>query len=162
LISSPPKLNVLELGSGTGVVGIAAVLSWHSKVTITDLPSFLPKMQENVNQNLTVSEIERVSCLALEWGLPIPVEILKNGPYDLILVSDCIYKEELFQPLINTIIIICQNSADCQVLIAQQVRRKADKRFWKLMKKGGFCVNEIDIDTNGNSRLHIYECKYKK
>ncbi|RQM05914.1 hypothetical protein DH86_00002232, partial [Scytalidium sp. 3C] len=45
-----PK-NVLELGSGTGLVGIGAAAIWKCHVTVTDLPVIQPNLQVNVNKN---------------------------------------------------------------------------------------------------------------
>ncbi len=61
--------KVLELGSGTGMVGIAASMFQAKKVFLTDLPEYLKILEINraKNMNTTVS----VDCLEvrkLEWG----------------------------------------------------------------------------------------------
>jgi hypothetical protein len=47
-------IQVLELGSGTGLVGIAAAAIWGVDVTLTDLPEIQDNLQYNINQNLQV------------------------------------------------------------------------------------------------------------
>jgi hypothetical protein len=46
--------NVLELGAGTGLVGIAAAASWGCAVHLTDLPAIVPNLTHNVNANKDV------------------------------------------------------------------------------------------------------------
>jgi hypothetical protein len=43
--------NVLELGSGTGLLGLAAACLWGAHVTLTDLPSIMPNLVFNVESN---------------------------------------------------------------------------------------------------------------
>ncbi|XP_013916478.1 PREDICTED: elongation factor Ts, mitochondrial-like isoform X2 [Thamnophis sirtalis] len=57
--------KVIELGAGTGVVGIlASLLGGH--VTITDLPVALKQIEENVHRNLPAQCIARTK----QWHLP--------------------------------------------------------------------------------------------
>ncbi|XP_019155901.1 PREDICTED: protein-lysine methyltransferase METTL21B-like [Ipomoea nil] len=50
------RLRILELGSGIGVVGIAAAATLGASVTVTDLPHVLPNIQLNVDLNSEVLE----------------------------------------------------------------------------------------------------------
>lgn len=47
-------LKILELGSGTGLVGIAAAALLRAHVTLTDLPNVLPNLQFNTELNSSV------------------------------------------------------------------------------------------------------------
>jgi protein N-lysine methyltransferase METTL21C len=47
-------LKILELGSGTGLVGIAAAALLGAHVTLTDLPNVLPNLQYNAELNSSV------------------------------------------------------------------------------------------------------------
>lgn len=64
------SLNVLELGSGTGLLGIAAAALWQAQVVLSDLPSIMPNLDYNIEQNrATVERLGgRVSSGALTWG----------------------------------------------------------------------------------------------
>jgi hypothetical protein len=57
------------VGSGTGVVGIAAAILGTS-VVITDLPHVLPQLQTNVSVNLQQGSAarDRISVVPLAWG----------------------------------------------------------------------------------------------
>ena len=63
------QLRVLELGAGTGLVGIAAACAWGAKVTLTDLPDILPNLQMNTDRNGGVIEtVEVIPALCLLIG----------------------------------------------------------------------------------------------
>ena len=62
----------LELGSGTGLVGLAAAAVWQCCVTLTDLPEIVPNLKRNVNDNLDMID-ERGGwgvTMALDWEDP--------------------------------------------------------------------------------------------
>lgn len=48
---STKDLKVLELGSGTGLVGLAAAITWQCPVTLTDLPEIIPNLKHNIALN---------------------------------------------------------------------------------------------------------------
>lgn len=146
-----PYKRVLELGSGTGFVGIVAAslasspANWTPNVDITDLDIFVPLISHNVDLNLTGDERDRVSAKALHWGDPLSDDIRSKLPYDLILLADCVYLESLFDILVSSLCDLTEHELQneppegakkTEIWIAYKKRRKADKRFWtKLGKK---------------------------
>ncbi|KMZ57413.1 putative methyltransferase family protein [Zostera marina] len=102
--SSP--LRILEVGSGTGLVGITAAAILGAHVTITDLPSVLDNLQFNVDANRAIIGVRggEVVVKKLSWGIE---EDWMRGAndgskFDLILGSDVIYHQALIQPLVKT------------------------------------------------------------
>ncbi|XP_076982929.1 protein N-lysine methyltransferase METTL21D isoform X3 [Tamandua tetradactyla] len=92
------RRSVLELGSGTGAVGLmAATLGAH--VVVTDLEELqdLLKMNITMNQHLVTGSVQ---AKVLKWG-----EELEDfpSPPDFILMADCIYYEESLEPLLKTL-----------------------------------------------------------
>lgn len=62
--------EVLELGSGTGLLGLAAACIWRASVVLTDLPTITPNLAHNVslNQEVVESRGGRAEVAPLTWG----------------------------------------------------------------------------------------------
>ncbi|CDO74096.1 hypothetical protein BN946_scf185043.g146 [Trametes cinnabarina] len=119
--------TVLELGSGTGLVGLVAG-KLGARVCITDQAPLLDIMKRNVSLNGLES---RVSVAELNWGEPIPDSIPEP---DLVLAADCVYFEPAFPLLVKTLVDLVHDLST-EVLFCYKKRRKADKRFFALLKK---------------------------
>lgn len=65
-----PRPHVLELGSGTGLLGLAAAAIWRTRVTMSDLPSIVPNLAANAAANSEVlsGRGASVDVGALTWG----------------------------------------------------------------------------------------------
>ncbi|TFK43256.1 putative methyltransferase-domain-containing protein [Crucibulum laeve] len=131
--------NILELGSGTGLVGLVAALL-GGKVCITDQVPLLDVMRRNVSINNLSSS---VTVAELNWGSPIPKGIPRP---DLILAADCVYFEPAFPLLVKTLSDLAPDAAT-EILFCYKRRRKADKRFFGKLKKN-FSWKEVDDDPN--------------
>ena len=66
------SMRVLELGSGTGLVGIAAAAIWSVPVLLTDLPEIHANLSYNILQNTQLVEAQggRVISTVLDWNNP--------------------------------------------------------------------------------------------
>ncbi|XP_023581926.1 protein N-lysine methyltransferase METTL21D isoform X5 [Trichechus manatus latirostris] len=84
--------SVLELGSGTGAVGLMAA-TLGADVVVTDLEELqdLLKININMNKQLVTGSVQ---AKVLKWGGE--TEDFPSPP-DYILMADCIYYEELLQ-----------------------------------------------------------------
>lgn len=67
---SAPRPTVLELGSGTGLLGLAAATIWQTRVLLSDLPEIMPNLAHNVETNRAMIEGYggTVDSGALTWG----------------------------------------------------------------------------------------------
>jgi predicted nicotinamide N-methyase len=147
-ISSPPfqkytttKKNIIELGSGSGVVGISFIttasflLSHHKnevkkiKLLLTDLPSAIPLIQHNVLWNrkklsgsISSDICENINVESLIWGDSLSSSSPTSssltlcsmlGKTDLILASDILYNTsiETYQSLCQTISSLIQTQS---------------------------------------------------
>ncbi|XWS33764.1 hypothetical protein CRYUN_Cryun22dG0111500 [Craigia yunnanensis] len=97
-------VQILELGSGTGLVGIAAAVTLGANVTVTDLPHVIPNLQFNVNANADVVAQKggTVNVAPLRWGEDDDMEVI-GREFDLVLASDVVHHDHLFEPLIQTL-----------------------------------------------------------
>lgn len=60
--------HVLELGSGTGLLGLVAARLGAASVTLTDLPSELHLLRANVARNAAVGDSSPTRVAPLVWG----------------------------------------------------------------------------------------------
>uniref|UniRef100_A0A8R1HZJ7 Uncharacterized protein n=1 Tax=Caenorhabditis japonica TaxID=281687 RepID=A0A8R1HZJ7_CAEJA len=116
---------VLELGSGTGVCGIA-LAALGAEVILTDLPDRLSLLDKNVEANRDLVG-NRAKTEVLDWtNGKIPDGI------DIVLAVDCVYYNSTISPLINLL-------KDCdakQIIVVSEERdigeaSIAQKTFFK-------------------------------
>lgn len=131
--------NIVEVGSGTGLVGLVAG-ALGGTVWITDQAPLLDIMQQNVTLNNLQS---CVSVHELNWGETPPSDI---PPPELILAADCVYFEPAFPLLVQTLSEMAV-SGSTEILFCYKKRRKADKRFFTMLKKK-FSWAEVEDDPN--------------
>ncbi|XP_057786011.1 uncharacterized protein LOC131003518 [Salvia miltiorrhiza] len=143
------RLRVLELGSGTGLVGIAAAALLGANVTVTDLPHVLPNLQFNVDANAGVVAARggQVQVAALSWG---DVEQMEGvgGDFDVVLGSDLVYHDHLYEPLLQTLRVLLLGETQKQVVfvMAHLKRWKKESAFFKKANK----FFHVEIVHRGN------------
>ena len=83
--------QILELGSGTGLLGIAAAALYpDATIHLTDLEAIVPNLEANVKANEALfSESSCPSVGVLDWSATYPGKL--NRRYNLILASDPLY-----------------------------------------------------------------------
>ncbi|KAI9093470.1 putative methyltransferase-domain-containing protein [Phlyctochytrium arcticum] len=135
--------SVLELGSGTGLVGISAWAEGAFPTYLTDLPDALDITRVNVARNqerITHPRREDIHVQALTWGKLDPdVSTIKTP--DFILGSDVIYIRESFDALIETLQTFC--GLDTKILLAYKTRGLGETDFQDLAQKKGFVVQKV-------------------
>jgi predicted nicotinamide N-methyase len=101
----------LDLGSGTGIVGIAAAASGiFSHVLLTDLPSVTPLLRSNAARNAATRPAESaVSVVPLHWEDANATRTLaeQHGPFDVIVGGDLLYRPPVIQPLLAVLSELC-------------------------------------------------------
>jgi len=91
--------KILEVGSGTGIVGICMSLLGANHVCLTDQDAVLELLQYNVDANLSFDEAKKTSVRLLQWGEP-PRDAHES--FDLVVGSDLIFAKENIPVLIKT------------------------------------------------------------
>ncbi|XP_072427954.1 EEF1A lysine methyltransferase 3-like [Chiloscyllium punctatum] len=92
--------KVIELGSGTGILGIVTVLL-GGDATITDKPELLKQMEWNVLVNIPSSCQSRIKVRALTWGYD---HMLFSSDYDYILCADIMYAYDSAPLILKTLL----------------------------------------------------------
>ena len=139
--------RVLEVGAGTGVLGLALARALGCAVVLTDLPAAVPALRANAARNYAGA---RVRCSALEWGATRPEQLrglfsereagsaergeaeeaeveaaaaaAEEVPFDFVVGTDVVFSESLTPLLVATVAAVAERSDE---LFAQQRRRFA-------------------------------------
>ncbi|XP_070759484.1 EEF1A lysine methyltransferase 3-like [Enoplosus armatus] len=149
--------RIIELGAGTGVVGILAA-RLGAGVTLTDLPLALPHLQANVSANMPSSGWPTTppTVLPLSWG-----EDHMNFPsdWDLVLCADIIYLPETYPLLVETLAHLCKNGA--VVYLSSKMRKEhRTPAFYEECLPSRFNVELVHRDDKQN--INIYRASIKK
>ncbi|CAE7232670.1 TGFBRAP1 [Symbiodinium pilosum] len=123
--------RVVELGSGTGYVGLIAAAQGH-RTTMTDRQLLLPQLQANIKTN----GLEEVAdAVELEWGGTLPFTDV-----DSVIMSDCVYLRENIEPLMQTLELL----APRHVIWANEIRG-VEEEFQKLMIDRGWTFEQVPL-----------------
>lgn len=118
------RLQVLELGSGTGLVGLAmAGLGAH--VLLTDLPSICPNLAHNVRQNHNVISENggKARAAMLDWTEPHVCEPLEDdheaipAKFPVVLAADSLYSPDHPRMLVDTIAAWLSPASHAKVIV---------------------------------------------
>ncbi|SJX62272.1 uncharacterized protein SRS1_13118 [Sporisorium reilianum f. sp. reilianum] len=141
--------RIVELGSGTGLVGflVHALRLRDCHVWVTDQDAMLPLMRDNLALNFPASDSIHVA--KLDWGHPVPLAHFGGARPHVLLLADCVYLESAFQPLIDTLAELA--TPHTEILFCYQKRRKADKRFFALLKRQ-FAFEDVQDDDAERTR----------
>ncbi|CAI0419984.1 unnamed protein product [Linum tenue] len=153
------KLKILEIGSGTGLVGIAAAAVLGADVTVTDLPHVAPNLQFNAELNADVVRCGggAVDVAPLSWGEEDDVETVAGRGFDLVVASDVVYHDHLYDPLLKTLRWLLLGGTEPAgdrkpaFVMAHLRRWKKDSAFFKRARKS-FDVEAIYVDSPSEGR----------
>ncbi|XP_072117406.1 protein N-lysine methyltransferase METTL21A [Mobula birostris] len=146
--------TVIELGAGTGLVGIVAALL-GANVTITDREVALQFLESNVRDNIPHDLQNMAWIRELAWG----VNLCQFEPasYDVILGADVVYLEETFPALLETLQYL--SSERTTILLSCRIRYKRDHNFLTMLGKH-FTVERVHYDSERD--VHIYKAQKTK
>ncbi|KAK9480279.1 putative methyltransferase-domain-containing protein [Lipomyces japonicus] len=133
--------RVLELGSGTGLVGIVLGILGY-RVLMSDLPEILPNLGTNIKHNeLEFGKLD-IDVEELDWNLPeSSLAFKRNEKFDTVILSDPIYSLS-HPPMIANVLktIFDFQSPFSRVIIQLPLRANySDVRaeFWKCLQAIG-------------------------
>lgn len=160
---------MLELGAGTGLVGIAAGIFGAREVVLTDLPYCLPLMQENVHRHHEAAAergCRRMECTICDWYDPPALcefggtEDDEAWSADVILVADCVWVQELVQPLVNTLEqLLAEADHPVQVILSYQQRGKdTHEAFLTGIQSIFNDVREVNASLTNPECFHLFKC----
>ena len=142
--------QVLELGAGTGLVGI---VSWllGANVVITDTAEALNFTRENVRMNVN-DTLRPTSCTVevLHWGRDL--QRWQGKSWDLILGADIVYIKETFTDLLETLIVLTESNKKACVLLSCRIRYQRDIDFLTFLEED-FTVEQLLYDRQYDVKI---------
>jgi predicted nicotinamide N-methyase len=174
---TPEGINILEMGAGTGLAGLAAALVWQTSLVLTDLAPFVPGLARNieVNTDLLKQRGASASSGALDWNEPSTLSIFRNdlGQIEqvytsdedkagVIIAADCLYSEDHPRMLTNAILAWLKPGPNSRVIICYPLRiayLDIIRELWDLLEAGGLDSvsegkEEINDEVWDDERLH--------
>eukprot|EP00039_Didymoeca_costata_P030456 m.29657 g.29657 ORF g.29657 m.29657 type:complete len:320 (-) comp8123_c0_seq3:51-1010(-) len=152
-----PGAKIVELGSGTGIVGIgASIILAHQgnsqpsgHVYITDVAEVVPSMQNSIDLNSKSLETPLpASGRALDWTkAESDLENMGVSKADVVLAADVVWVDYLIEPLVTTLEAL--SGPQTVIYFAYQSRSsKSDKILFELLE------NLFTISTVSGRDLH--------
>ncbi|OQS04161.1 hypothetical protein THRCLA_03584 [Thraustotheca clavata] len=143
--------GILELGAGTGLVGLAAAFCGASNVLLTDLDYTLTNLQHNIdlnrNQLRELYPTQTVSTIELDWFTSESIPNMEN--IEIILGSDIVWVETLIPSLVATIKRLLQSTPTKKnrlMLLSHQTRSTAsDELFFNLLAQANLTSRQLDV-----------------
>uniref|UniRef100_A0A3P9KF46 Valosin containing protein lysine (K) methyltransferase n=1 Tax=Oryzias latipes TaxID=8090 RepID=A0A3P9KF46_ORYLA len=130
--------RVVELGAGTGVVGLMAA-TLGAQVIVTDLEELQKLLKVNIKDNQALVSRGSITAKVLKWGDDVS-EFLPPPHY--VLMADCIYYEQSIVPLVESLkllsgpetCIIC-----CYEKRTEGVNPEVERKFFELLQQTFIC-----------------------
>lgn len=160
------RLNVLELGSGCGIVGKAlASIRPDCHVILSDLIDAMELILHNIADSQLASG-SRLSSMILDWGQELPASITAEQ-FDLILVCDCTYNSDSIPALVKTLSALIARLPAAMVVVANKIRHDSELSFFVQMADAGLVeVEQLTLpirggsptaeDASQNIHVHVY------
>uniref|UniRef100_A0A3P8UEX2 Valosin containing protein lysine (K) methyltransferase n=1 Tax=Amphiprion percula TaxID=161767 RepID=A0A3P8UEX2_AMPPE len=142
--------TVLELGAGTGAVGLMAA-TLGAQVTVTDLEDLQTLLRVNIQDNQALIGRGSITAKVLKWGEDVS-EFLPPPHY--VLMADCIYYEQSIVPLVESLKLLC-GPETCIICCYEQrtegVNPEVERRFFEVRIQSlcSLCHYEIKIFVTG-------------
>ncbi|KAF9580037.1 hypothetical protein BGW38_003475 [Lunasporangiospora selenospora] len=119
----------LELGAGTGLVGIAVAAAYPElDVLSTDLEEALALMQQNVDVNKALLPRDNMHVGELDWA----EKDRKVEPVEILLLADVVYNDLSHDWLMQTVLDYSDEST--KVLLGYKFRHDAEQQFFEKAK----------------------------
>ncbi|EMC98511.1 hypothetical protein BAUCODRAFT_32563 [Baudoinia panamericana UAMH 10762] len=162
--------SVLELGAGTGLVGLSAAAIWRVWVTLTDLEPILPNIKANIELNRAVIRGYggSAACGMLDWARPDLLTFFvpehesqltadasgewKPWKFRVVLAADTVYSEEHPELLTKAVTARLERSPKARFIMCYPLRigyLDHIRDLWERLELAGLgCMQE------GRESLH--------
>ncbi|KAF3057323.1 Protein-lysine N-methyltransferase EFM2 [Daldinia childiae] len=147
---SNESLDVLELGSGTGLLGMAAAAIWQTNVVLTDLPTIVPNLAFNIERNRSTIKAlgGKVDPGVLIWGSEDgnTERFNSKNQFKIVLAADPLYDDDHPELLSSAIVAHLAQDKDARAIVMVPQRdlttKKLVAKFLSIMIVSGLSVLE--------------------
>lgn len=164
---APRQGVILELGAGCGLAGLAAAAVTEARsLILTDV--HLDQAERNMAINCSALYNTNVQCCTCDWFNPPELTSLLKGTgstcLDLIIVADCVWTDELVQPLFNTLSQYVKAGTTQVIICYQQRGKRTDDAFWASVKEmfgeeGVEYLQPFDECLSAPDVFHVLSCR---
>ena len=118
--------RVLELGAGSGAIGLCCTALGAAHVCITDVPGALGPITDNVQRNPSVDQSGAISVAACDWGTHSHIDALlaAAGRFDVIVACEVVYKQDCatLAALLQTMDALLSHGPGATIVLAYKCR----------------------------------------
>jgi predicted nicotinamide N-methyase len=140
--------RVLELGAGTGLVGLAAAKIFGARTVLTDLPEIVGNLERNVRANSHL-DID-VKTAVLDWN-DVPERTVAEGEkFKYVLAADPLYSSEHPRLLVGMVNVWLKKDPRARVVVEMPLRKGYEKEredFRDRMQKAGLEIVDEGRET---------------
>jgi predicted nicotinamide N-methyase len=167
--------NILEVGAGTGLVGIAAGFLGAKRVILTDLEYSIANLQENINMNLRSDDKSGdtkhglLEARVLNWldfssfdAIADDGQNLAKWLPDVVLASDVVWVDSLVLPLVQMLYYISSKAIKDGrraplIFLSYQCRSIAvEELLFNALAANGFAVIQIPSQEVKSEKIQIF------
>jgi nicotinamide N-methyltransferase len=159
-------LRVLELGAGTGLPSLCAVLAGARAVVVTDYdsPELIARLRTNVYANVPeplAAERGRVRVAGHTWGRADAEDLLpwdggKEACFDAVLCADVLWERFAHRDLLKTLARVLARDGAVHLVSGLHTGRGVLGSFFRLADAAGFEVWGIGVDRE------VYEWRHAR
>jgi predicted nicotinamide N-methyase len=170
------EIQMLELGAGTGLVGLSAAVIWKANIVLTDLHPLIPGLAKNIEENAKTLAASGASARAgtLDWNKSSTLVLYGDdderkprvlsadtAKASIVFAADTIYSEDHPEMLCNAIFAWLKPGPQSRVIIAYPLRvvyLDAIRELWARLEAGGLVsIQEGKAETGDewdDEKLH--------
>ena len=154
--------EIIELGSGCGLLGISAAKIFRKGTVLTDLHEVIPNLEHNIRLNVDASANEApVKSEALDWSEKKRLEAFADQygkSLKLVLASDCIWRRDQVEDFADVLFQLAERGEDVRVILSQQRRSDPlEKYLEENLHRRGFIVRDSAVVSSKQKDITIRE-----